>query len=82
MTMATIPQDRVRTSSRVRIRENILHLRIIVSMEDEDLAWGGSRWVPLTADGLAAGDLKPVNFTTVEGAVSYAEGQQFKVERS
>ncbi|HEX3741548.1 MAG TPA: hypothetical protein VHV29_17760 [Terriglobales bacterium] len=36
-------------------------------------AWGGSSWVPLTQDGLAARDLKRVNFTTLEGAISYAE---------
>jgi hypothetical protein len=79
--MNTIPLSRSRPSSKVRIRENILRLRIIVPVEDENLAWGGSSWVPLTPDGLAAGDLKPVNFTTLEGAMSYAEGQQFKVEQ-
>lgn len=82
MTMPTISQNRVRTASKVRIRENALRLRIIVTMENENLAWGGNGWVPVNPDGLAAGDLKPVNFITVEGAVSYAEGHQFKVERS
>jgi hypothetical protein len=79
--MTSFARNRARASSRVRIRENILRLRIIVPVEDENLAWGGSSWVPLTPDGLAAGDLKPVNFTTLEGAMSYAEGQQFKVEQ-
>jgi hypothetical protein len=65
----------------VRVRENVLRFRIIVSVEDEALAWGASSWVPLTQDGLAAGDLKPVSFTTLEGAISYAESQQFKVEQ-
>jgi hypothetical protein len=79
--MMTSPHNRARASSRVRIRENVLGVRIIVPVEDENLAWGGSRWIPLKPDGLAAGDLKPVSFTTQEGAATYAESQGFKVEQ-
>jgi hypothetical protein len=79
--MNTTSQNRARASSRVRVRENVLRFMIIVSVEDETLAWGASSWVPLTPDGLAAGDLKPVSFTSLEGAISYAESQQFKVEQ-
>lgn len=78
--MATIPRSSARATSRVRIRENILRVRIIVPVENENLAWGGSRWIPLNADGLAEGDVRPVSFTTHEGAVSYAEIQGFKLE--
>lgn len=79
--MTTIPQNNARASFSVRIRENILRLRIIVPVENENLAWGGSRWIPLKADGLPAGDLRPVSFTKQEGAASYAESQGFKVEQ-
>jgi hypothetical protein len=79
--MTTIPHNRSRASYTVGIRENILRARIIVPIENKSLAWGGSRWIRLKPDGLAAGDLKPVSFTTLEGAAAYAESQGFKVEQ-
>jgi hypothetical protein len=69
-------------TSRVKLRQNALHQWIIVQVQDENLACGSaSQWIPLSSDGLAQGDLKPLKFQTVEGAISYAEGQQFKVEQ-
>lgn len=79
--MTTIPRKQALASFRVRIRENILRVKIIVPVENENLAWGGSRWIALNPDGLAVGDLKPVSFTTHEGAAAYAEIQGFKVEQ-
>ena len=75
--MMTIPH----ASFRVRVRENSLRLKIIVQLENEHLAWTGSRWIPLDTDGLAVSDVRPVGFVTQEGAVSYAENQGFKVEQ-
>lgn len=71
--------DRIRPDSRVQVRENSLRLLIIVPVGKQDLAWGGTDWISITENGLPAGDLRPVSFTTVEGAKSYAEGQGFKV---
>jgi len=69
-------------TSRVKLRENVLHQWIIVQVQNENLACGSaSRWIPLGADGLAPGDLKPLKFQTVEGAISYAEFQGFEVQR-
>jgi hypothetical protein len=78
--MTTESHSSARATFKVRIRENTLRLKIIVLVENEHLAWGGSRWIPLNADGLAVGDVRPVSFTTQEGATSYAENQGFKVE--
>jgi hypothetical protein len=72
-------RDRAQQYSRVDVRENSLHALIIVPLEQQLLAWGGTRWIPVTEDGLPAGDLRPVSFTTVEGAKSYAESQGFEV---
>lgn len=76
----TIPHKQALASFKVRIRENTLRLKIIVPLENEHLAWGGSRWIPMNPDGLAVGEVRPVSFTTLEGAASYAENQGFKVE--
>ena len=80
--MTTFLHKQAQASFRVRIRENILRVKMIVPVENEHLAWGGSRWIPLNPDGLAVGDIRPVSFTTEEGAASYAENQGFKVEQS
>lgn len=78
--MTTIPRKQALASFRVKIRENILRLKIIVAVENDHLAWAGSRWIPLNSEGLAVSDVRPVSFTTQEGAASYAESQGFKVE--
>jgi hypothetical protein len=66
---------------RVKLRENSFHLWIIVPSENEHVAWSGSRWVPITRDGLPAGDLQKLkNFATVKEAVAYAESFGFEVE--
>jgi hypothetical protein len=69
-------------AARVKIRENVLHQWIIVQAGNEQLAWSASRWVPLNEEGLAAGDLKPLNFKTVQGASAYAASQGFEVQAS
>ena len=66
---------------RVKLRENIVHRWIIVDSGNERLAWSGSRWGPITGDGLPAGDLQCLkNFATVEEAVAYTESVGFEVE--
>jgi hypothetical protein len=66
---------------RVKLRENSFYLWIIVPSENEHLAWSGSRWVPITSDGLPAGELQKLkNFATVKEAVAYAESLGFEVE--
>lgn len=67
-------------STRVRIIANRLSLFIIVSVEKNEFAWGGSRWVEITSDGVAAGDAKPVSFLTLQTATAYAENQGFQAE--
>ena len=68
--------------SRVKLRQNDLRQWMIVQVQNENLACGSaSRWIPLSADGLAQGDLKPLKFQTVEGAISYAEFQGFEIQR-
>ena len=79
--MTTILRKQAQACFRVRIRENILRLKIIVSTENEHQAWAGSRWIPLNSDGLAIADVRPVSFTTEEGAASYAESQGFILDR-
>ena len=66
-------------TDRVKLRENVLRQWIIVQVGKEDLAWSASRWVPLNQEGLAAGDFKPLNFVTEQGAASYAEAQGFQI---
>jgi len=68
-------------TNRVKLRENVLHQWMIVQVQNENLACGSaSQWIPLTPDGLAQGDLKPLKFQTVEGATSYAQWQGFELQ--
>jgi hypothetical protein len=67
-------------ASKVKVLANRLRLFIIVPTEKSDLAWGGSQWVQITEEGLAAGDAKPLTFLTVEGATCYGRNQGFQVE--
>jgi hypothetical protein len=78
---SSVGRDRTQSCSRVQVRENSLRLLILVPVGKQDLAWGGARWIQVTEDGLPAGELRPVSFTTVEGAQSYAEGQGFELVR-
>ena len=65
----------------VKLRENSFYLWIIVPSDNEHPAWSGSRWVPITSEGLPVGDLQALkNFATVEEAVSYAQSAGFEVE--
>jgi hypothetical protein len=72
----------VMKTSRVKLKEDVLHQWMIVQVQNENLACGSaSRWIPVGADGLAQGDPKPLKFNTVEGAISYAGFQGFEIQR-
>ena len=65
---------------RVKLQQNIFRLWIIVSSENDRLAWGASNWVPIDRDGLPTTDLKTLTFATVTEAISYAESVGLEVE--
>ena len=65
---------------RVKLLQNVLHRWIIVLVENERLAWSGSRWVPIDQDGLPVGDDKLSSFTDPKEAIFYAENLGFEVQ--
>jgi hypothetical protein len=65
---------------RVKLRQNISHLWIIVPTENEHLAWSGSRWVPIDRDGVSLSEVKAAHFATAEDAVAYADSVGFEIE--
>ena len=60
-------------STRCRITENAFHRFILVNLEQESLAWSGSRWVPVDQNGFPAGDVQVSNFETPEEAEAEAK---------
>jgi hypothetical protein len=65
---------------RVKLRQIIFQLWIIVSSENDRLAWGVSNWVPIDRDGLPVTDLRPLTFGTATEAIAYAQSNGFEVE--
>jgi hypothetical protein len=65
---------------RVKLRQNLSLLWIIVSTENDGLAWAGSRWVPIDRDGISLSEVKVAHFATAEDAVAYAQSIGFEIE--
>jgi hypothetical protein len=65
---------------KVRIRENASLCWIIIANENQHLAWSGTRWVPITREGVARGNVKASSYATVKEAIGYAESIGFEVE--
>jgi hypothetical protein len=64
----------------VSLRENSFRLWIIVPTDNEHIAWSGTRWIPITRDGLPAADLDVLTFATVKEAASYSQSVGFEVQ--
>lgn len=58
--------------NRVFLRRNAFDRWIIVDAANENLAWSGSRFVPITKDGFPASDVQVSNLDTREAAAEYA----------
>lgn len=58
-----------------RLALNAFHRWIIVNAEQENLAWSGSRWVPVDKHGFPAGDVQVSNFDSAEHAAATAKSQ-------
>jgi len=64
---------------RVRLRQNAFGRWIIVNAADEGTAWSGSRFVPITDDGVPASDVQVSNLDTRDSAAEYAVSFGFEV---
>ena len=65
---------------RVKVHETPLRQWIILPGENENLAWSGSRWVPIDRHSVSVGNLKAANFASARDAIAYAESVGFEVE--
>jgi hypothetical protein len=65
---------------KVRIREDTFLRWIIIANENQRLAWSGTRWVPITHEGVGRGNVKASSYATVKEAITYAESVGFEVE--
>lgn len=65
---------------RVELLQNVLKFWIIAPIDNERLAWSGSRWVPIDRHGRSVGDLEAAIFATAKDAAAYAESVGFEVE--
>jgi hypothetical protein len=54
-----------------RIRQGLFDRWYIFHPDDDLRAWSGSRWVPSTPEGLAAGGIQIANFSTESEAHDY-----------
>jgi hypothetical protein len=65
---------------KVRIREDLFGRWIVVSATKPDLAWSGSRWVPITKQGFPASAVQVSNLRTESAAAEYARSYGFEIE--
>ncbi len=65
--------------NRVRLRQNAFDRWIIVDAANENLAWSGSRFVPITDEGFPASDVQVSNLDTREAAAECAASFGFEV---
>ena len=63
----------------VRLRQNAFDRWIVVDAANESTAWSGSRFVPITPEGLPASDVQVSNLDTREEATEYAASFGFDV---
>ena len=69
-------------TNRVRLRQSAFDRWIVVEAANEGMAWSGSRFVPITMDGLPASDVQVSNLDTREEAAAYAKMFGFEVTDS
>lgn len=65
--------------NRVRLKQNAFNRWIVVDAANEQMAWSGSRFVPITLDGLPASDVQVSNLGTREEAATYAVTFGFEI---
>jgi hypothetical protein len=65
--------------NRVRLRQNAFDRWIVVDATDESMAWSGSRFVPITEQGLPASNVQVSNLDTREEAAEYSASFGFEV---
>jgi hypothetical protein len=65
--------------NRVELRQNVFDRWIIVDATNENLAWSGSRFVPITDEGFPASDVQVSKLDTREDAAEYAANFGFEV---
>lgn len=65
--------------NRVRLRQNAFNRWIVVRGDAPELAWSGSRFVPITDEGFPASDVQVSNLDTREDAAEYAKSFGFAV---
>lgn len=57
---------------KVVLRRNAFNRWIVVRNDDPELAWSGSRFVPITDEGFPRSDVQVSNLDTREDAAEYA----------
>jgi len=65
--------------NQVRLRQNAFDRWIIVDAANQNMAWSGSRFVPITEDGFPASDVQVSNLDTRDSAAEYAVSFGFEV---
>jgi hypothetical protein len=65
--------------NRVRLRQNAFDRWIIVDAANENMAWSGSRFVPIADEGFPASDVQVSNLDTRDSAAEYAVSFAFEV---
>ncbi len=65
--------------NRVELRQNAFDRWIIVDAANENLAWSGSRFMPITDEGFPASDVQVSKLDTREDAAEYAASFGFEV---
>jgi hypothetical protein len=65
--------------NQVRLRQNAFDRWIIVDAANENMAWSGSRFVPMTDEGFPASDVQVSNLDTREEAAECAASFVFEV---
>jgi hypothetical protein len=68
-----------RPTTRVVLKKNLFGRWIIILADEAGLAWSGSRWVPVTSDGLPAGAVQVSNLNTQDEAYEYARSFNFVI---